>query len=58
VVRAELHRGVDRLDRAHAFIERVDRLIDHGEQNAVDHEGGEVFGDRVGLAEPGDEILG
>jgi hypothetical protein len=40
VVGAELHGGVDRLDRADALIKRVDRLVDHRQQDAVDDEGG------------------
>ena len=35
---AKPHRCVDRLDRADAFVERVDRLVDHRQQNAVDDE--------------------
>ena len=58
VVRAELHRGVDRLDGADALVERVDRLVDHRQQDAVDDEGREILGDRDGLAELLDELRG
>ena len=56
MVRAELHRGVDRLDGADALVERVDRLVDHRQQDAVDDEGREVLGDRDRLAELLDEL--
>ena len=46
VVGAQPHGGVDRLDLADAFIQRVDRLVDHRHQDAVDDEGREIFGDR------------
>ena len=55
---AEPHRRVDRLDVADAFIERVDRLVDHRQQDAVDDEGRKIFRDRDLLAELGDELLG
>src|SRR6185503_6561988 len=42
MVGAEPHRRVDRLDRADALIERVDGLVDHRQQDAVDDEGGEI----------------
>ena len=48
---------VDRLDIADAFVERVDRLVDHRQQDAVDDEGREIFRDRDLLAELGDERL-
>src|SRR5258708_16450094 len=41
-----------------AFVERVDRLVDHGQQDAIDDEGGKVLGHRDGLAELADELLG
>ncbi len=44
MVGAELHRGVDGLDIRNPFIEGVNGLIDHRQQNAVDDEGREVFG--------------
>ena len=51
VVGAELHRVVDALDRADALVERVDRLVDHRQQDAVDDEGREVLGGDRGLAQ-------
>ena len=58
VMRAELHRGVDRLDVPDALIERVDRLVDHRQQDAVDDEGREIFRNRDRLVEGADELLG
>src|SRR5690606_41029381 len=49
---------VDRFDGADAFIECVDRLIDHRQQDAIDHEGGEVLGDRIDFSELVYKILG
>ena len=46
------------LDRADAFIERVDRLVDHRHQDAVDDEGREVLGVGDVLAEPLDDADG
>src|SRR6202050_622455 len=43
LVGAELHRGVDIGHAADAFIERVDGLIDHRQQHAIDDEAGEVL---------------
>ena len=51
VVGAELQRGVDGDDGADALVERVDRLVDHRHQHAVDDEGGEVLGARGDLAD-------
>ena len=51
MVRAELHGGVDSLHRADAFIEGIDRLIDHRNQNPIDDKGGEIFGIGGGLAQ-------
>ena len=51
MVGAEPHRGVDRLDGTDAFVERVDRLVDHRQEDAVDDECGEVFGDGDRLVE-------
>ena len=42
---------------ADAFIERVDRLVDHRQQDAVDDEGREILGHGDGLAELADEFL-
>ena len=47
-----------RLDVADALIERVDRLVDHRQQDAVDDEGGKILRHRDLLAELGDELLG
>ncbi|MPL88776.1 hypothetical protein SDC9_34803 [bioreactor metagenome] len=55
VVRAQLHRHVDRLHVADAFVKRVDRLVDHRDQDAVHDEGREVLGRRRGLAELRDD---
>ncbi len=44
-------RGVDGVDRADALVQRVDRLVDHRQQDAVDDEGREIFGRRDGLAQ-------
>ena len=57
-MRAELHRGIDRLDISHTFIKRIDRLVDHRQQNAVDDEGRKILRHRDLLAELGDEFLG
>src|SRR5205823_7281707 len=35
MVGAKLHRRIDRRDRSDALIKRVDRLVDHRQQNAV-----------------------
>src|SRR4029434_483204 len=43
-VGADLNAGVDRLDVADALVERIDRLVDHRQQDAVDDEGREVLG--------------
>src|SRR5437899_5346769 len=43
VMRAELHGGVDRLDVPDALIERVDRLVDHRQQDAADDEGRKIL---------------
>ncbi len=44
--------------RAHALIERVDRLVDHRQQDAVDDEGREVLRRRRLLAELHGQALG
>jgi len=46
------------LDVADALIQRVDRLVDHRQQDTVDDEGREILGYRDLLAELGDEGLG
>jgi hypothetical protein len=56
VVGAELHGGVDGLDRPHPFEERVDRLVDHRHQDAVDEEGREVLGYCGGFAQTADHV--
>src|SRR5215211_3635805 len=58
MMRAEAHGSVDRLDIADSFIERIDRLVDHREQNAIDDKGGKIFGDRDRFAELGHELFG
>ncbi len=57
MIGAELHGRVDGIDGADAFIERVDRLVDHRQQDAVDDEGRKIFGDGDGLVEMRDEFL-
>ena len=44
MVGAQPHSGIDGIHIAHAFIERIDRFVDHRQQDAVDDEGREVFG--------------
>ncbi len=44
VVGPQLHGGVDRGDRADAFVQRIDGLVHHRHQNTVDDEGREIFG--------------
>src|SRR5262249_30270506 len=44
VIGAELHRRVDRLDRTYPLVKRVDRLVDHRQQDPVDDEGREILG--------------
>src|ERR1700688_2117596 len=58
MVRTELHRGVDRLDVSDPLIQRIDRLVDHRQQNAIDDERRKILRNRDLLAEPGDELLG
>src|SRR5581483_2415016 len=58
MVGAHAHGLVDRLHRADALIERVDRLVDHRQQDAVDDEGREVLRDGDALAEALHEALG
>ena len=58
MVGAQPHGLVDRLHRAHALIERVDRLVDHRQQDAIDDEGGKILRDRDALAQAFDEAPG
>src|SRR5262245_10202892 len=51
------HGDVDAFDRAYAFIERIDRLVDHREQDPVYDEGREILRDGRGLAKLCDERL-
>ncbi|MNC48953.1 hypothetical protein D3C75_980990 [compost metagenome] len=44
MVGAQLQRLVDRGDIAHALVQDIDGLVHHRHQDAVDDEGGEVFG--------------
>ncbi len=39
-MRAKFHRLVDALDRPDALVQRVNRLVDHRQQDAIDDEGG------------------
>src|ERR1700722_1733302 len=55
---AKLHRRIDRLDVPDALIARINCLVDHRQQNAVDDEGRKIFRHRDVLAELGDEFLG
>ncbi len=50
MIRPELHRLVDRLHRPDPFVQRIDRLVDHRHQDAVDDEGREILGGGRGLA--------
>src|SRR5262245_2020248 len=52
MVGTELHAGVDRLDIADTFVQRIDRFVDHGQQDAIDDEGREVLGIHRLLVEP------
>src|SRR5258708_39415592 len=56
MVGTEPHRGVDGLDVAHTLIERIDGLVDHRLQDAIDDEGGEVLGIGGRLAGPPDDF--
>src|SRR3546814_3975351 len=51
MIGAEPHGGIDGAHRADALVERVDRLVDHRQQDAVHDESREVFRRRGGLAE-------
>ncbi len=44
MVCAKAHGIIDGPDIADAFVKRIDRLVDHRQQNAVDDEGREIFG--------------
>ena len=44
VIGAEPHRGVDRFDVSDTFVQRVDRLVDHRQQDAIDDERREILG--------------
>ena len=57
MVGAELQRDVDILHRADAFMQRVDRFVDHRQQDAVDDKGREILGDDRRLAEPVGQAL-
>jgi hypothetical protein len=50
VIGPELHGGVDRLDRADALVQRVDRLVEHRDQTRVDDEGGKSSASAVVLS--------
>src|SRR5215467_9255996 len=41
VIGAKPHRGVNRFDRTDALIKRIDRFVDHWQQNTVDDKGRE-----------------
>ncbi|ORE92369.1 hypothetical protein ATO13_15644 [Stappia sp. 22II-S9-Z10] len=58
VVGAEPHPGVDRLHRADALVQRIDRLVDHRQEDAVDDEGGKILRRRRHLAETRHEAGG
>ena len=58
MVGAQLHGGVDGVDRVDAFIECVNCLVDHRHQHAVDDEGGEILGVGGGLASIQGRTLG
>src|SRR6185437_11753390 len=52
MIHAQLHHAVDRFRRSDAFHQRVDRLIDHRQQDAVRDEARVVGGLDPRLAEP------
>src|SRR6266404_6107585 len=51
MVGTQAHGGIDRLHRAYTFVERIDRLVDHRQQDAIDDEGGEILRHGHGLTE-------
>ncbi len=51
VIGAQFHRAVDGLHRSHAFIQGINRLVDHWHEDAVYDEGREIFGRGGGFAE-------
>jgi hypothetical protein len=55
MMRAEPHGRIDRLDVPDTLIERIDRLVDHRQQDAVHDERREIFRHRDGLAKLGDK---
>src|SRR5271169_6619259 len=56
MIGAKAHRSIDGVDRAYALVERVDRLVNHRQQNAVDDEGGEILRNRYRLAQLAAEL--
>src|SRR4029077_18666035 len=54
---AEPHCRVDPLNVPDAFIECVDRLVDHWQQDAIDDEGREILRYRDGLVKLDDKSL-
>ena len=58
MIGSELHGGIDVLSGGHAFLQHEDRFVDHGDEDAVDHEaGGFIHGDRR-FAQPFGKRLG
>ena len=55
MVGTQTHRRIDGIDGTHAFIQRVNRLIDHRQQNAIDDKGRKIFRYRNRLAKAGDK---
>ena len=50
------HRGIDGVHVSDAFIQRIDRLVDHRQQDTVDDEGGEILGIGSRLADALDDF--
>jgi len=57
MIGAQAHRRIDRLDGADAFVKRVDRFVDHRQQDTVDDKGRKIFGDGDSLAKPAAKFL-
>ena len=56
MIGAEPHGRIDGIDVADALVQRIDRFVDHRQQDPVDDESGEVLGIGGRLAEPLDHI--
>lgn len=58
VIGSELHGGIDVLSGGHAFLQHEDRLVDHGDEDAVDHETGVFIHGDPRFAQPFGKRLG